>query len=284
MTVFVLAVAAALVYGVSDFFGGLGARRLRTLPSTLLTYGVATVTILALWVVDPGSWTPGAAWSGAVAGVFAIVGFLAFYGALAIGPISLLSPLIAVLGSLVPVIVAVATGERLSLPTLVAIAVAIVAAALISLHRSPGSVRVTPRAATLAVAAGVFLGLSIAAIDFAPAGSGLIPAVVELVVGLLIVAIVYAIAGRRGEPEETTTPVSRARLFSVIGGALFGAANALIVLALAAGELAIVSVLVGLYPVATVVLAAVVLRERMSRVQVAGVVLAVAASVLLALA
>jgi drug/metabolite transporter (DMT)-like permease len=282
MIVLVMAIAAALVYGVSDFFGGIAARRLRTFPSTLITYAVATVVIVVAWPLVPGTWTVGAAGTGSLAGVFAIVGFLAFYAALAIGPISLLSPLIAVLSSLVPVIVAVIAGERLGALTVVAIVAAVVAAGLISLHRTSGSTRVTTRAILLAVVAGVMLGLSIAVLDFAPEGSGLIPAVVELVVGLVIVAVVFAVAGRTGTPEETTTPIPRARLFAAIGGVLLGAANALIVLALAGGELAIVSVLVGLYPVATVILAAVVLHERMSRVQVAGVGLAVMASVLLA--
>jgi drug/metabolite transporter (DMT)-like permease len=282
MIVIGTAVAAAVVYGVSDFFGGLAARRLRTFPSTLLTYAVATVTILLAWPLVPGSWTLGSVLAGSLAGVFAIVGFLAFYTALAIGPISLLSPLIAVLGSVVPVIVAVAAGERLGALTIAAIVVAVVAAALISLNGAPGASRVTARALVLSVVAGILLGLSIAVLDFAPEGSGLLPAVVELVVGLAIVAVVYLVAGRRGVPEETDTAIPRARLFAVVAGVLLGAANALIVLALAAGELAIVSVLVGLYPVATVILAGVVLRERMSRVQVAGVVLAVAASVMLA--
>jgi drug/metabolite transporter (DMT)-like permease len=283
MIVIVIAVSAALVYGVSDFYGGIAARRLRTFPSTFLTYSVATVTILAGWSLVPGTWTPGAALTGSLAGLFAIVGFLAFYAALAIGPISLLSPLIAVLGSLVPVVVAVIAGERLGPVTVTAIVMAVVAAALISLHKAPGATRVTARALVLASIAGVLLGLSIAVLDFAPEGSGLIPAVLEMIVGLAIVAVGYAVAGRRGVPEETSTPIPRARLFAVVAGLLLGVANSLIVLALAAGELAVVSVLVGLYPVATVILAAVVLRERISRVQVAGVVLAVAASVLLAL-
>jgi drug/metabolite transporter (DMT)-like permease len=279
MLVIVLAVSAAVIYGVSDFFGGIAARRLTTLRSTLVMYALAAVAILAAWPFAPGAITPGSAVAGSVAGVFAIGGFLAFYAALSIGPISVLSPLIAVLSSLVPVVVALVAGEVLSPLAVAAIALAVIAAALISVQHRDSTTRVSARALLLAVAAGLGLGLSVAALDFAPAGSGLVPAVFEILVGLVIVAVVVGLV----RPQRPTGALGRARVTAVVGGLLLGVSNALIVLALAAGELAIVSVLVGLYPVSTIILAALVLRERMSRPQVVGVVLAVAASVLLAL-
>jgi drug/metabolite transporter (DMT)-like permease len=279
MLVIALAVTAAVVYGVSDFFGGVAARRLTTLRSTLIAYACATVAILVAWPFAAGVVTPGAALAGSVAGVFAIGGFLAFYAALSIGPISVLSPLIAVLSSLVPVVVAVIAGETLSTLAVIAIVVAVLAAALISVQHRDSATRVSARSLSLALAAGIGLGLSVAALDFAPAGSALVPAVFEIVVGLVIVAIIVAVV----RPERPTGALGRGRVAAVVGGVLLGVSNSLIVLALAAGELAIVSVLVGLYPVSTVILAAVVLRERMSRPQVVGVILAVAASVLLAL-
>ncbi|MFT4124083.1 MAG: hypothetical protein QM635_09650, partial [Microbacteriaceae bacterium] len=67
------------------------------------------------------------------------------------------------------------------------------------------------------------------------------------------------------------------------GGVLLGAANGLLVLALAGGQLAIVAVLVGLYPAVTVLLATLLGRERMASAQLAGVLLALAASLALAL-
>ncbi|CAN5263538.1 DMT family transporter [soil metagenome] len=279
MVVIVLAVTAAVIYGVSDFFGGLAARRLTTLRSTLIAYACASGVIVVAWPFAGGAITPGAAVAGSVAGMFAIAGFLAFYAALAIGPISVLSPLIAVLSSLVPVVVALIAGESLSALAAVAIGLAVLAAALISAQHRDSVTRVSIRSLVLAAGAGVGLGLSVAALDFAPAGSGLVPAVFEIVIGLLIVGGLVAVV----RPRRPTGPLGRAHGAAVVGGVLLGVSNALIVLALAAGELAIVSVLVGLYPVSTVILAAAVLRERMSPPQVVGVAVAVAASVLLAL-
>jgi drug/metabolite transporter (DMT)-like permease len=279
MIAIALAVTSAVVYGVSDFFGSVAARYLTTLRSTLIAYSCATVVILVAWPFAAGTVTAGAAVAGSVAGVFAIGGFLAFYAAMSVGPMSVLSPLIAVLSSLVPVVVALVAGEQPSPLAIIAIVLAVVAAALISVQHRDSATRVSARSLLLALAAGVGLGLSVAALDFAPPASGLVPAVFEILVGLVIVVVVVAVV----RPERPSGPLGRARVAAVVGGILLGISNSLIVLALAAGELAIVSVLVGLYPVSTVILAAVVLRERMSRPQVVGVVLAIAASVLLAL-
>jgi drug/metabolite transporter (DMT)-like permease len=90
------------------------------------------------------------------------------------------------------------------------------------------------------------------------------------------------------EPDEleggaSVVTVGSARLLSASGGILLGIANGLIVLALHTGSLAIVSVLVGLYPIGTIVLARIVHGERLAPVQLVGVVVAIAASVILAL-
>lgn len=274
----ILALVSAVLYGTSDFLGTLGARRSGLVPSTAVVHVAAAVALLGLWPLAPGAWTPGVVVSGLVAGVLALAGMLAFYAALAIGPMSVLSPLIAALGATVPVLAAVALGERFGGFTIAAIVGAIAAAGLVSAERGEGR-RVSRRALALALLSGATLGGSLVALDRAPAGSGLIAAELEIGVGV-VVLLTWALVGR----VPMRVGGSRGIAWSVSGGVLLGAANAGIVLALAAGELAIVSVLVCLYPVATVLLATIVLRERMSGVQVAGIALALAASVVLALA
>src|SRR6185369_12127108 len=107
----------SLFYGVSDFLGGVAARRASTLVVTTVTYLAATVALGLAAVVVPGVWSAEAVRVGALAGIAAVVGFVAFYAALAAGPISLLAPGIALVQSVVPVCVGVFfLGERLHLP------------------------------------------------------------------------------------------------------------------------------------------------------------------------
>ena len=296
MTLFVaLSLIASVAYGTSDFFGGLAARRLNVLHATAGTYVAGTIVVGVGLLAVGGTWTMDATALGALAGVLAIIGFVAFYAALAIGPMSLLSPAIALIGAVVPVAVAAASGERLDALAWGAITVAVLATVLISVPSSRTRQRVTPRAAILALVAGLGLGLSIVAIDATDATSGLVPASVEMVTGLVVLALLLTglriTRARFGllavfEPPPASTrqgsTAGRAWAFSAVAGVLLGVSNALLILALHEGNLAVVSVLVSLYPLATVVLAALVLRERLTVVQGIGIALAVLACIALA--
>jgi drug/metabolite transporter (DMT)-like permease len=292
----VLSLIASVAYGTSDFFGGLAARRLNVIHATAATYAVGTVVVGIGLLATGGVWTVDAAALGALAGLLAIVGFVAFYAALAIGPMSVLSPAIALVGGVVPVAIAAASGVRLDALAWISVGVAVVATVMISVPSSPAAERVTVRAAVLALVAGLGLGLSVVAIDATEATSGLVPGFVEMVVGMLVLAILLGFMrvarARLGilaifEPPPAATrqgqTARRAFVIAGVAGALLGVANALIVLALHAGNLAEVSVLVSLYPLATVVLAALVLHEKLTRVQAVGIVLAILACVGLAL-
>lgn len=292
----VLSLVTAASYGVSDFLGAVGARRLRVLPGTTVTYGFGLVTLLVMLPLLGGAWSEQTVLWGAVAGFAAIIGFLAFYAALAAGPMSLASPLIAVIGSLVPVVIALLLGERLPALAWIAIVLALGGAALISVTRA-GEVGGIPRkTVVLSLLAGAGLGSSIAALDRAPQDSGVTAAVVEIAVGLALLGVLLLGARLSGwarraltildeEQEADRIPSPRrARLASAVGGVLLGVANGVLLLALQSGSLAVVSVLVGLYPIGTILLARVVYREKLAPLQIGGVVLAIAASVLLALA
>ncbi|MEQ1737984.1 MAG: hypothetical protein ABL886_16450, partial [Rhodoglobus sp.] len=93
----ILALVAALSYGVSDFFGGTAASRLRVIPTTLISYGAGTVAYGFLVLATGGQWSVEVVFWGSIAGVAAVLGFVTFYAAMAIGPMSLVSPLIAVI-------------------------------------------------------------------------------------------------------------------------------------------------------------------------------------------
>ena len=312
-----LALGAALLYGVADFMGGVAARRIPVLLATTINYAFAAAVVVVATTVTGGEWSASAVGGGVLAGVLAVIGFLTFYAALAAGPISLMTPLIALLSSVVPVIATVVDGEVLRPLAWAAIALALVASMLIGVERRIHVGGVRPRTVVLAVISGVSFGFATVALDSAPEPSALIPVLLETVVGLvLLLALVAAVrvspaVGRlvgvldvhaslaapaqvdaqhtpgvasASEQDVAASMTRRARRLAALAGVLIGGANVLLMIALHAGNVAIVAVLVNLYPVATVVLAWAVLRERVSRTQAVGAALAIAASVLLGMA
>lgn len=278
------ALVAALGYGVSDFYGALAARRIGAVTATLASY-VSGVVLLGLAVlVLPAGWSLDAIAFGSLAGVAVAFGFIAFYAAFAIGPVVILAPLIAVLYSVVPVGWALARGEQL--PTIAWVGVAVGLLAVLALSVSvPGetervehrAARPQPTALALGVVAAVGMGGAAIALDYAPKDSGLSPAFMESVVAAAVLAVVFAVVRR---PASTDTDWGSVRV-ALWSGLLLAVGNGLFVLALQHGSLALVSVLVSLYPLATILLARVVLRERISSVQWFGVGLAVLAAALM---
>lgn len=187
----------------------------------------------------------------------------------------------------------VVTGQSLSLLAWVAVVIAILATTLISVSTGSAVERITARGAVLAVISGITPGLTVVALDVAPENSGVIPAFLDIAVGLgVLLALIAFPRFRRGDGWMRGERAVSARLLPVgwrvwslaaSGGALLGVGNVLLILALHAGNLAVVAVLVSLYPLATVLLAGVVLKERIGLVQLAGVVLAITAAVMLGL-
>jgi drug/metabolite transporter (DMT)-like permease len=292
LIVVVLGLGAAAVYGASDFFGAFAARRIHLVTATLVNYAIASVVIVPSVLIVGGAWSSGAFWSGVVCGTLAVFGLLAFYGVLAIGPMSLLSPLIALIQSIVPVAIAAVTGQGLSLIGWIAIGIGIVALVLLAPAPKRGQDHVSLRGGLLAVASGLLLGASLIALDFAPKNSGVVPALWEIATGTLILAIVWLVLralGSRasglsflqpGSDAVRTLSSRRAWIAAAFSGALVAFADTFIVLALHLGNLAVVSVLTSLYPVVTVILAAAILKERMTKLQLVAVALVIAASLL----
>ncbi|HEY1104714.1 MAG TPA: EamA family transporter, partial [Agromyces sp.] len=136
ITIVALALGAALAYGVADFFGGVAARRATVFASTTVNYAVAALVLVVVVAMTGGTWSTQTVVSGLIAGVLALIGFLAFFAALAAGPISLVTPVIALLSSAVPVGAALVLGEPLSPLVWLAVALAVVGSVLIGMeHR-----------------------------------------------------------------------------------------------------------------------------------------------------
>jgi len=307
----VVALAAGLSYGVSDFLAGSAGRRIPILGVTALSYVAALPVVGVATVLVPGAWSPAATGAGLLSGAFALVGFLAFYAALAAGPIAVLSPGIAVLQSVVPVVVGLTIGgERLGPIGVGGLVLAVVATPLLAMARGADGGRLDLRGIVLAIVASGCLGVSTVILDAAPVDSGVIPILLEVAVGAAVLPVLFAARRHRvvrallagidapaadggsAAPAAATDDVAGQQVgraarsairAAVAAGLLLGVANVCLMIALHAGDLAVVAVLIGLYPVATILLARIVLGERLSRIQLVGVVAALVACVMLGL-
>ncbi|MFN4001591.1 EamA family transporter [Microcella sp.] len=291
MLTVVLGLAGALVYGAADFFGGLAARRISALRVTALgaLSGVVLLTLGTL--VVPGRWSPEAVLWGGLSGVTGAAAIALLYACLAIGPMSILSPLTAVTSAIVPLTWGLVTGAQLGAIAYPAFALALVAVVLVGFVPAKEAVRPTLGGLLMATASGVLIGAFYILIDHTPDDSGLVPLVVNRTVNasimITLIVVLAVIAGRRraGASAAALRGGWRGGFWLAVGcGLLDAIANIIVLVGLRVGDLTIVSVLTALYPAGTILLAALVLRERIARLQWVGLVLALAASAMLAAA
>ena len=293
LLIVVLALGAALLYGVADFMGGVAARRITVLLATTINYTFAAAVIVA--AAFGGEWSAAAVGGGVIAGALAVVGLLTFFAALAAGPISLMSPLIALLSSVVPVVATVIVGEACD-PSPGSRSPSPSSRRCSSESNDVPVLHVRPRTVVFAVISGASLGFATVALDGAPAfvlifqcsstrrsasrscsafagpgraragvvGSSRCSTRTALRPSRRRSAHSRAAAApthrwrrtpvpREGRPTAAAT--RRARQLAALAGVLIGGANALLMIALHAGNVAVVAVLVNFYPAATVALA-----------------------------
>jgi drug/metabolite transporter (DMT)-like permease len=273
------ALLSAGLVGGSDFLGGVASRRMW--PIRVAARGQAVGFALAL----PAAVAVGAervkhsdiAWSvgsGATVGV----GLAFFYSALVLGQISVIAPVTALVGTILPVGVGLARNERPGAVALIGIGAAVVAVAIVSVAPSSGGIAVgaARRGLAFATVAGLCFGAFLICLDQIGKGAGLWAVPISRAASAGLLGVIVALSRR---PERGTAH-GTGRLIVAIG-ALEVAAVGSLVLAFRHGTLAIPSVLASLYPVTTVLLAAFFLHERLSRLQLSAVLLALAAVVLI---
>jgi drug/metabolite transporter (DMT)-like permease len=286
-----LGLAAAVIFGASDFLGGFAARGLPALRVTLMAFLAGLITALACLPIVASTWTTPTLIYGAVAGVAAAASIWLLYACLAMGPVSVLAPMVALIAALVPVAYGLAHHERLGTAGKIALCAILVSAVMIGYTPADRGVRAQPRALLLGVAAGLATGAYLVALDYTPPRSGAAPVVVVYAAGALLLALVAGAIRRRRSPtrrlEAEAAATRRAwpwpapLRFAVISGVTQAVADVLVVLGIHRGYLAVMAALMALYPLGTIVLARVITRERPTRVQLAGIFLAVAASAVL---
>jgi len=258
-----LALAAALLYGSSDFGGGLAARRLGSLRVAVVGSAAATVLAWATLILvgGPGPSLRAVAW-GLASGLAGGVGTLVLYRGLARGQMSVVGPLSAVGAAVVPVAAGVALGER---PSLLSVAGVLVALPAIVLVAASGSVRGKLGAGLLdGLVAGLAFGILFIGLAQAGRNAGLWPVASEQT-GALLITLAVAVKTR----EPLRIPVRAAGL-PVLAGASGMAATLAYFYATHFSMLAIAAVLVSLYPGVTVLLARTLLHERFTPAQRAG--------------
>ena len=273
-----LALVSSVSWGVADFVGGLAARRAGTAQVLSVSYptGAILLTFLATFVIK-GDLTAQVIPYAIAAGIIGGTAMWLLYAALTRGPMGIVSPITAVMSGLVPVLVGVGRGESLTALAILGMGGAAVAVFLVSRESGHPHER-TPMAALLyAVASGVAIGLYLVSLGLSPASAGIWTATlgrwITSIGMILIVAVFIRRVPARGFPWR----------LAMSAGVLDAMANGVFQLASQRGLLAIVSVIGSLYPAATVLLARFILHERMNRVQVSGVAVALVAVVALTL-
>ena len=262
-----LALAASVTWGLADFFGPLKGRTLGVLR-VLVYVQVGGLTAIALIVAIRGK---GPADVGALlaipAAISGTLGLYAYYRGIAVGAISIVAP-IAGISAVVPVVVGIASGDRPSPWQWFGIAASLVGVFLAA--REPGQ--------TNRIAAGVGLAL-VAAIGF----GGYFPPMhaagnadfwwASLIFRMTSTTVILAVVAVRR--PSLRMPAVEVPLLALIGtGDMLG--NLLFAAASTSGLVSITSVLASLYPIVTVLLARIVLNERVARSQEAGIVLTLA--------
>jgi drug/metabolite transporter (DMT)-like permease len=280
----VIGLASAVTYGVADFFGGLAAKRTPAVVVTAFVALVGLAVLVPFALLVPARPSFEALLWGGLSGVTGAAAIFLLYAALAIGPMSILSPLTAVLSAIVPMTWGLVGGERLPWWGYLALGGVLVAIVLVGFVPEKGAVRPRLRGLVYATFAGILIGCFFILIDKAPGDSGLYPIVANRVVAgsilLVVLGVLVVLARRRGVPPF---PGLRGAWGLIIAcGIADAAANVLILTGLRMGDLTVMSVLAALYPGGTIALAAIVLGERIAPVQWIGLVLALASAAVLA--
>lgn len=274
LTAAILALSAAVVWGTGDFTGGFNARRIGAFYALLISFPFGLLALLVAVAVtrEPMSAPIDLVW-GAVGGLFGAAGFLCMLQGFAVGRMGIVAPVSAVLAAAVPVIFSAFSEGLPGSVQLLGFGLAFVSIWLLSQRREHEA---KSSGFVLAVFAGLGFGLFFITLDRISSTAVFWPLVVSRIMATLLLLAITLLTKRKlqGKPPYALL---------VASGVLDVAGNLLFLRAVQTGRLDIASVLVSLYPGVTVLLARVVEKEHLSRLQVAAVGLAILAIMLIAL-
>jgi drug/metabolite transporter (DMT)-like permease len=263
-----LALGAAFAYGLSDFIGGVASRRTSVWPVALTACLGACLGTVVLAFFVPGDPTGSDFAWGLLAGVGSGVGTAFLYRGFARGRMGVVAPVSAVGAALLPAALGVATGERPTMIVWVGMLVALPGIWLVSREPAPAGAAASSAEGLLdGILAGLGFGLLFAALGQVPEEAGFWPVAVNQASSLLAVAVAAWLLGGSALPRR------RGDWWGLTAGAFATLAVAGFLLARQQGLLSVAAVLTSLYPAGTVLLATLVLHERLHRGQSVGLVL-----------
>jgi drug/metabolite transporter (DMT)-like permease len=304
-----LGFATSLVYGFADFFGALGSKHIKPVVVTFWSGLSGLALLLTASIFMGADITPATILCGVIGGIASAFAMTCLYAALAIGPISILSPLSAVVMAIVPMIIGFIQGDHFSLWGWVALATILVAVVLVGFVPGDDVRLPSMRGLLLGVGAGIGMGAVLLALAYAPKNSGLAaPAILRAVSATLLgvfmlvslwrsrlatrpaktAGLASGLGAGAGAGQVLTASHSKASakiwLAVILTGFLDSSANLFFTIASRQGSLSVVSVLTALYPLGTIILARIFLKEKIARSQMVGIALALGASAVLAVA
>lgn len=285
----ILAFLASALTGGADFSAGISSRRIGAMTTSFWVYLAATALSFAILLLTPSRWAEPAVAAGLIAAVFGAAAFVAFYASLALAPMGVVAAIVAASEAVLPVAVGVGwMGEDLSAIGWIGVLAAVLGAVIVGAaegSRGAGALR----AVALAVFSGVAFGCTVVALGAAPASSGFVAPTLEMAGGLVLIVLMVAVirafapvrryAGSLGLLGDGAAGGGIG--FGLLAGVMQGIANIVLMLALWSGLLSVVGVIVCLYPITTAVLARVILKERLTRLHLLGIGIALAGCVML---
>jgi drug/metabolite transporter (DMT)-like permease len=271
LTAVLLALSASLAWGFADFGAGAAARRLPVFVVAAVSQ-IAGLVFVGVIVLATAPGTPSRrqfAWA-AFAGVVGVVGLSFFYRALAVGTMGIVGPITAT-AALVPLAYGLGRGERPSLVQGIGVALAVIGVIVASLEPLPdgGGRRRLGIGVGFALAAAFSFGWALVGLSRAAPG-GVAWATLTMRIAAVPIALVLALTLQRRAPS------SRGWLLLAAVGVTDAGATLLYGAATTRGLLSVIGVLSSLYPIVIVVLARLLLAERIARSQLAGVAVALA--------
>lgn len=273
----VLGLLVALCYGTGDFLGGVASKRQSAVTVVVASQASGLVFVAALLLLDRGGEpTAGDLALGAFSGGIGLLGVLLLYRGLAVGRMGVVAPITAVGAAVLPLVAGLLGGERPSATALLGVTGTLLAVVLVARTRPDEHAASARREVALALAAGAAFGAVFIVLDATGEGSGFWPL---LGARGTSVAVLGTVAMLRRLP---VMPVAGSAWVVVGAGLLDVGANAVYLLGVREGLLSLVSVLASLYPAATVLLARIVLGERLVRPQLVGLGLGLAGVALIA--
>lgn len=268
MIAVLLALGASVAYGLTDFLGGIAARRAHIFALGSLTQPLGLIVLLIIAPLVGGTVSPEVWIWGTVAGLGGAFAYVLLFRALAIGPMSVASPISALVAVALPVVAGVAFGERLPLLGWIGIALGMLAVLMVSQVHEDAPHPVSMKVLLLSFGAGVFISVFLIALERAPDDSGLWPlVVVRIVTSVMLIAAAVGAGVMSRLPRDVVVLGAASTLLDV-------AATAMFMLATREGLLTVVAVITALYPAATVLMARFVLNEHLQALQRWGLALA----------